>query len=89
MTAFTISHKNQIVGVISSEAERFTNGDLTGFTKTQINISLALKIKSAISYIDSFKDVDYYFKKDTIDECLYACSYYGFSKNSIKYNLIN
>ena len=89
MTAFTISHKNQIVGVISSEAERFTDGDLTGFTKTQINISLALKIKSAISYIDSFKDVDYYFKKDTIDECLDACSYYGFSKNSIKYNLIN
>ena len=84
---FSIAHKNQIIGIISSEAERFVNGDLKGLSKTEINASLAIKIQSAISYIDSFKNVDYYFKKDVIDECLNACNYYGFSKGSIKYNL--
>ena len=85
----TIAHKNQIVGIISEEADRFTNGDLLGLSKTEINLSLALKIKSATNYINGDKKANFYFKKDIIDECLEACSYYGFSKSSIKHNLIN
>ena len=85
----TIAHKNQIVGVISEEADRFANGDLLGLSKTEINLSLALKIKYATSYINGDKKANFYFKKDIIDECLETCSYYGFSKSSIKYNLTN
>ena len=84
-----IAHKNQIIGIISSEADRFVNGDLIGLSRTESNLYLAIKINDIIRDINIKYICNSNFKRDMINECLDACAYFGFSKSSIYYQINN